>query len=82
MRYALNTISFLILVLTNGPHALAQDKSQPAAQPQTQEQSVIKIPGGDAGIGFDDLRFSMKLGRVLVPSGRTGSLNLIDPVAS
>jgi hypothetical protein len=37
------------------------------------------LPGGDGGIGFDDLRFSPRLGRVLAPAGRTGKLDLIDP---
>lgn len=40
---------------------------------------AIEIPGGSAGIGFDDLKFSGSLGRVLVPAGRTGSLVLLDP---
>ena len=39
----------------------------------------IEIPGGSAGVGFDDLRFSVSLGKVLVPAGRTGSLVLLDP---
>ena len=39
----------------------------------------IPLPGGDGGIGFDDLRFSTGLHRVLVPAGRTGRLDLVDP---
>jgi DNA-binding beta-propeller fold protein YncE len=39
----------------------------------------IPIPGGEAGIGFDDLRYSLELGRVVVPAGRTGRLDLVDP---
>ncbi len=30
-------------------------------------------------MGFDDLRFSSSLGRLLVPSGRTGALVLVEP---
>ncbi len=41
--------------------------------------AAIDIPGGSAGIGFDDLRFSASLGKILVPAGRTGSLALLDP---
>ncbi len=37
------------------------------------------LPHGHGGIGFDDLLFSTALKRVLVPSGRTGLFNLIDP---
>jgi hypothetical protein len=39
----------------------------------------LSLPGGEAGIGLDDLRFAKDLGRLLVPAGRTGRLDLIDP---
>jgi hypothetical protein len=39
----------------------------------------VPIPGGAAGIGLDDLRYSVSLGRVLAPAGRTGALALVDP---
>src|SRR5450432_4520124 len=39
----------------------------------------LSLPDSKGGIGFDDLLFSSTLNRVLVPSGRTGMLNLIDP---
>ncbi len=39
----------------------------------------IAIPGGDGGVGFDDLQFAPALGKVVVPAGRTGALVLIDP---
>jgi DNA-binding beta-propeller fold protein YncE len=38
----------------------------------------VHLPGGEAGIGFDDLQFSTALKQVLVPGGRTGSLFLIS----
>ena len=41
--------------------------------------SPIAFPGGEGGIGFDDLTFAPALHRVLVPGGRTGKLMLIDP---
>jgi DNA-binding beta-propeller fold protein YncE len=37
------------------------------------------LPKGSPGIGFDDLRYSPALHRVLAPGGRSGSLALIDP---
>ncbi|HYV46211.1 MAG TPA: hypothetical protein VFA20_15180 [Myxococcaceae bacterium] len=43
------------------------------------EGDSIAMPGGDRGIGFDDLGYSSKLGKVLVPSGATGRVNLVDP---
>jgi DNA-binding beta-propeller fold protein YncE len=45
----------------------------------SQAQTSIEIPGGSAGIGFDDLRFTPASGKVLVPAGRTGVLALVDP---
>jgi DNA-binding beta-propeller fold protein YncE len=38
----------------------------------------VPLPGGEAGIGFDDLQFSPVLKQVLVPGGRTGKLFLIS----
>lgn len=39
----------------------------------------VPLPGGDGGIGFDDLVFSAPLGRFIVPGGRTGRVFLLDP---
>ncbi len=39
----------------------------------------VPIPGGEGGIGFDDLVWSAPLGRFLVPGGRTGHVFLLDP---
>jgi DNA-binding beta-propeller fold protein YncE len=44
--------------------------------------TAVPIPGGHAGIGFDDLRYSAPLGLVLVPAGRTGALALVDPASN
>ncbi len=41
---------------------------------------AIVLPDGAPGIGFDDLRWSPRLGRVLVPAARSGFLDLVDPV--
>lgn len=43
--------------------------------------AVIQLDAGAVGIGFDDLRFSSALQRVIVPGARTGNLFLIDPVS-
>jgi DNA-binding beta-propeller fold protein YncE len=40
---------------------------------------VLTLPAGAPGIGFDDLRFSGSLSELLVPAGRSGSLDLVDP---
>jgi DNA-binding beta-propeller fold protein YncE len=48
---------------------------------KTTTATSIQLPDGEGGIGFDDLRYSQKLGRVLVPAGRTGKLDLIEPAS-
>ncbi|MGH8414292.1 MAG: hypothetical protein ACRESX_06155 [Gammaproteobacteria bacterium] len=42
-------------------------------------QAVIHIPGGDHGIGFDDIGYFPQLGKISIPAGQTGNLVLIDP---
>jgi DNA-binding beta-propeller fold protein YncE len=39
----------------------------------------VDLPDGAAGSGFDDLRYSASLHRILAPAGRTGTLALVDP---
>ena len=39
----------------------------------------VPVPGGEGGIGFDDLLFSAQLHRFIIPGGRTGSVFLMDP---
>ncbi|HEY2797325.1 MAG TPA: hypothetical protein VGK26_05500 [Thermoanaerobaculia bacterium] len=60
--------AILVVALLGPSPATAAD--QPVA---------IELPGGSGGIGFDDLQFSTRLGRVLAPGGRTGRLFLVDP---
>ena len=42
---------------------------------------ALELPGGRGGIGFDDLRRAPVLGRLLIPAGRTGRLDLLDPAS-
>jgi hypothetical protein len=53
--------------------------ASPATAPTA--PTPIALPGGEGGIGFDDLRHSRALGRVLVPGGRTGKLYLVHPAS-
>lgn len=48
--------------------------------PQLEVTARWQVPGGEAGVGFDDLGWSAALARVLVPAGRTGKLFVLDPV--
>jgi hypothetical protein len=41
--------------------------------------ATVGLPDGRPGIGFDDLRFSATWG-VMSPGGRTGNLDLVDPI--
>jgi DNA-binding beta-propeller fold protein YncE len=49
------------------------------AKPEVAKPASLAMPGGAAGIGFDDLGFSPVLHRVLAPGGRSGKLDLVDP---
>jgi DNA-binding beta-propeller fold protein YncE len=72
MRFAAFVIG--VSMLSIGP-ALAAGKAKVPAHATV----TIAIPGGESGIGFDDLGYSRTLGKLLVPAGRTGKLVLVDP---
>lgn len=44
--------------------------------------AVIKLPGGEHGMGLDDIGYAAPLNRVTVPAGATGNLVLIDPATN
>lgn len=44
-----------------------------------QSATPLALPDGGGGIGFDDLRYDAASGTLLVPAGRTGNVDLIDP---
>jgi DNA-binding beta-propeller fold protein YncE len=52
--------------------AVAGCAREPAGQ-------AVALPESSPGIGFDDLRYSASLHRLLVPGGRSGRLNLVNP---
>ena len=39
----------------------------------------VDLPDNMPGIGFDDLTYSPELKKLIVPAGRTGSVDLVDP---
>ena len=69
----MRTHPLVLLVVLVGATAIA------TAKPEIAAPAKLALPGGDGGIGFDDLMFSPALHRVLAPAGRTGKLDLIDP---
>ncbi len=42
----------------------------------------IPLPDGAGGIGLDDMGYASSLARVVVPAGRTGTIDLIDPASA
>jgi len=40
---------------------------------------TIPLPDGAGGVGLDDMGWAPSLGRIVVPAGRTGRIDLIDP---
>ena len=53
-----------------------------AANAPLAPQAVIKIPGGEHGIGFDDIGYAAALNRITIPAGATGNLVLINPASN
>jgi hypothetical protein len=50
-----------------------------AAPPLSMPDKTIVLPGGGRPLDFDDMTYFSELGRVVVPGGEAGNLNLIDP---
>src|SRR6185369_9066478 len=47
--------------------------------PHSLPTGIISLPGSSGAIGFDDMSYDAGLGKVIVPAGATGNLDLIDP---
>ena len=69
-------IFFLILIFAGMIDPVFAQASDSSLQ-----STAVTIPGGEGGIGFDDLVFSPQLHKVLVPAGHMGKVYLIDPVS-
>ena len=67
-------ILFLILIFAGMINPVLAQSSDSSLK-----STAVTIPGGEGGIGFDDLVYSSQLHKVLVPAGHTGKLYLIDP---
>ncbi|HET9795729.1 MAG TPA: hypothetical protein VFS34_14840 [Thermoanaerobaculia bacterium] len=50
-----------------------------AATPAAPGGKAIPLPEGSGGIGLDDMGWAPSLSRIVVPAGRTGRIDLIDP---
>ncbi len=78
MRYLNCLIVFILLCLILS-ECSGEDELKKTSRNEERNAISIQMPEGAAGIGFDDLRYSPTLNKVLIPAGRTGILNLIDP---
>jgi len=75
-------VALCLLAAAHRGAAGAGDKGQRKPAPAVDLRTLpVPLPGGDGGIGFDDLGFARGLGKLLVPAGRTGNLNLVDPAS-
>jgi hypothetical protein len=89
MRRLLNTspslrLAGLLVVFLALPSGSGRAGQPPTVAPERPGVAVlptlpVPLPGGKGGIGFDDLSFAPVLGKLLVPAGRSGNLDLIDP---
>jgi hypothetical protein len=59
--------------------ALASGQAAAPPTPVTLTAEPFPLPGGEGGIDLDDLAFAPGLRQVVVPAGRTGRIDLIDP---
>jgi hypothetical protein len=80
----LTGILAILLALPAAPGGAGQrgvEATPRPAPPVVLQALPVALPGGEGGIGFDDLGFAPALGKLLVPAGRTGNLDLVDPAS-
>ncbi len=68
-------LSLFFMLLMFGTY----NSSAASQTPERLQPTPVPLPGGRAGIGFDDLGCAPDLNRVIVAAGRSGNLDLIDP---
>lgn len=83
MRGALRCAVWASLVVAGcKPDAPAHAPAPPpngSADGSSSGSRRVALPGGEHGIGFDDLRFATAIGKVVAPAGGTGTLDLVEP---
>jgi hypothetical protein len=78
MKTNIAVVSIIAFAVVPFTHSAVAGTSSKSAAPIA-VATALPLPGGEVGIGFDDLMFSSAMNRVLAPGGRTGKLNVIDP---
>jgi DNA-binding beta-propeller fold protein YncE len=78
-RHAMRTTARCIAIAFLLAPAACACSNGLAAQDASASGRAVELPGGAPGVGFDDLPYAPDLHRLLVPAGRSGRLNLVDP---
>ena len=84
MKKSLVVLVSLALVLGMAGSARSDDgKPQAPGQTENPVKAVaVSLPGGEEGIGFDDIVYAPALHQLIVPAAQTGRVYLIDPATS
>jgi len=66
-----------------GMAGIARSVDEKSKVPEQKENPIkaaaVSLPGGEEGIGFDDIVYAPALHQVIVPAAQTGRVYLIDP---
>lgn len=69
----------LLLGMTGSARSDDGKPKAPGQEENPVKAGAVSLPGGEAGIGFDDIVYAPALHRVIVPAAQTGRVYLIDP---
>jgi DNA-binding beta-propeller fold protein YncE len=72
----------LLLGMTGAARSYAQKSEAPGEKENQVKAVAVPLPGGEDGIGFDDIVYAPALHQVIVPAAQTGRVYLIDPMTS
>ena len=81
MKKCLIVLASLALLLGMAGSAGSED-GKPQASGQTEKPvkaEAVSLPGGEHGIGFDDIVYAPPIHQVIVPAAQTHRVYLIDP---
>lgn len=80
MKKSLVILVSLALVYGTAGSARSDDgKLKTSGQKNRVKPDAVSLPGGEEGIGFDDIVYAPALHQVIVPAAQTGRVYLIDP---
>ena len=82
MKKCLIVLASLALLLLGMAGSARSEDGKPQAPGQTEKPvkaEAVSLPGGEHGIGFDDIVYAPPIHQVIVPAAQTGRVYLIDP---